>query len=77
MTEEVYSDLMGKLINTFNQVYETDPSDENAKAINFKANTLVNITKVCIQTEIVRRSNEKIRATIAQNVSRIANDSSN
>ena len=71
MTEQQYEDMTSKLIETFNVVYNTDPKSETAKMINVKANTLVNITKICIQTEIVRRSNMNVRATLQQNISRI------
>lgn len=71
MTQQQYDDMMEKLIETFNTVYNTEPSNENASLINKKANTLVNITKICIQTEIVRRSADRVRNRITENISRI------
>lgn len=72
MTTEVYNNLMTSLIEVFTDLTEMDSNNVELANTVKKANTMVAITKVCLQAEILARSSRNIKNTLQQNISRIA-----
>lgn len=68
MTSENYENMMEKLMDVFDGLYDMEVSDPNANTITKRANAMVAVTKVCLQTEIVRRTYNRTRNRLEQNL---------
>ena len=72
MTEENYNSLITRLLSMFDELDDMEASNTDLSNTVKKANAMVAISKVCLQTEVLKRACNNVRNNLTQNVSRLS-----